>query len=129
MSKYIAKVLPTEECNPDFVTDEALREGIEGDAFMLVMFEDGKPVAEAISGLTVRNLADWIRGRTQAVQVVRQASAIAEGQIRAMEILTETEEGENTIMSMTGKLAKKLTKDEIRAIFGIKKTDREGSEK
>lgn len=115
MSKYTIKVIPEKECNPDFYPEEELQAGVDADEYVIIGFKNRKPVFEVIAGLTVRNLADWIRRKEKGSQIIRQACAIAEGEIRAMEIYEEEERKGTTILS--GKMPE-LTDDMIRKIFG-----------
>ena len=83
MSKYIIKAGAGEECNPEYAPDRELGEGIGCDGFMIVTFCDGKPKVETMMGFSVEDLSNWIRRRSKGGQIIRQACAIAEGQIRA----------------------------------------------
>lgn len=117
MSKYIIKAETGEDCNPEFAPDRELEEGIGCDGFMIVMFCDGKPKAETMMGFSVEDLSNWIRRRSKGGQIIRQACAIAEGQIRALEISEEGKEGP-TFGEATFELNKALTKDELARILG-----------
>lgn len=117
MSKYIIKARAGEECNPEFAPDRELGEGIGCDGFMIVAFSDGKPKFETMMGFSVADLSNWIRRRGKGGQIIRQACAIAEGQIRAMEISEEEKEGP-TIGEARFELNKALTKDELARILG-----------
>lgn len=91
MRKYICKVLPTEDCNRDFAPGRELEEGIEVDGFVLIGFEDGKACFESMMGINISNMSDWIRRNGPGGKKIRAACAIAEGEIRAKEILEEDE--------------------------------------
>lgn len=91
MRKYICKVLPTEECNKDFAPGRELEEGIEVDGFVLIGFKGGKACYESIMGISVGNMSDWVRRNGPGGKRIRAACAIAEGEIRAKEILEEDE--------------------------------------
>ncbi len=114
MSKYTIKVIPEKECNPDFYPEEDLQAGIDADQYVIIGFKNREPAFEVINGLTVRNLADWIRRKERGGQIIRQACAIAEGEIRTMEIKDEDKEG---TISLTGTFPE-LNKDMIRKLFG-----------
>ena len=116
MSKYTIKVIPEKECNPDFYPDEELRDGIDVDEYVIIGFKNRKPAFEVVNGLTVRDLADWIRRKERGGQIIRQACAIAEGEIRAMEIKGEEEDREK-LVSLTGTFPE-LDRDMIRKLFG-----------
>lgn len=114
MSKYTIKVIPEKECNPDFYPDEDLRDGIEADEYVIIGFKNRKPAFEGINGLTVRDLADWIRRKERGGQIIRKACAIAEGEIRAVEI--DNEDKGDTV-TLTGTMPE-LSRDMIRKLFG-----------
>ena len=92
MGKYICKVLPTEKCNEDFAPDADLREGIEVDGVVLIGFKDGKVLFEAIMGISMEKISKWIRNQSKGGKLIRAACAIAEGEIRAKEMLEEDED-------------------------------------
>ncbi len=116
MSKYIIKAGAGEECNPEFAPDRELGEGIGCDGFMIVTFCDGKPEVETMMGFSVADLSNWIQRRSKGGQIIRQACAIAEGQIRALEISEEEKEGP-TFASADFELEKALTQEELERIF------------
>ena len=92
MGKYICKVLPTEKCNEDFTPDADLREGVEVDGYMLIGFKDGKASFETIMGISIDKISKWIRNQSKGGKLISAACAIAEGEIRAKEILEEDED-------------------------------------
>lgn len=114
MGKYICKVLPTEKCNEDFTPDADLREGVEVDGYMLIGFKDGKASFETIMGISVDKISKWIRNQSKGGKLIRAACAIAEGEIRAKEILEEDEDQRVTITSPSLMLDAKT----IRKILG-----------
>lgn len=114
MSKYIINVKPGEECNPDFYPETDLIDGVEVDEYVIIGFVNRKPKFEIMYGLTTRDIADWIRSKERGAQVIRQACAIAEGEIRAMEI---HEEGKDEGITLSGQ-GINLTDEMIRKIFG-----------
>lgn len=114
MGKYICKVLPTEECNEDFTPDEDLRKGVEVDGYMLIGFKDGKASFETIMGISVDIISKWIRKQNKGGKLIRAACAIAEGEIRAKEILEEDEDQGVTMTFPTVPLDAKT----IRKILG-----------
>lgn len=92
MSKYICKVLPTEECNKDFTPDEDMRKGVEVDGYVLIGFKDGKPSFETIMGISMGIISKWIRNQSKGGKLISAACAIAEGEIRAKEIMEEDDD-------------------------------------
>lgn len=92
MGKYICKALPTEKCNEDFAPDADLREGVEVDGFVLIGFKDGKALFETIMGISMDKISKWIRNQSKGGKLIRAACAIAEGEIRAKEMLEEDED-------------------------------------
>ena len=97
MGKYICKVLPTEKCNGDFTPDADLREGVEVDGFVLIGFKDGKASFETIMGISVGKISKWISKQSKGGKLIRVACTIAEGEIRAREILEEDEDQGETL--------------------------------
>lgn len=118
MSKYIIKVGAGEECSQEFTPDREMEEGIGCDGFMIVTFRDRKINVETMMGCSIVDLSNWIRRRSKGGQIIRQACAIAEGEIRAMEISEEEKEGQ-TIGEASFELNKALTNDELARILGL----------
>ena len=114
MSKYICKVLPAEECNEDFAPDRDMIEGVEVDGFMLIGWRNREPYFESIMGISIEDLKKWIRKREPGAQKVRAACAMAEGEIRAVEI---TEEDNGKGVTLTGTTLP-LSAEQIRRILG-----------
>lgn len=114
MGKYTIKVIPEKECNPDFYPEEDLQAGMDADQYVIIGFKNRKPAFEVINGLTVRDLADWITMKERGGQVIRKACAIAEGEIRAVEI--DNEDKGDTV-TLTGTMPE-LSRDMIRKLFG-----------
>lgn len=112
MRKYICKVLPTEDCNRDFAPSREMEEGIEVDGFILIGFNGGKACFESMMGISISNISDWIRRNSQGGKNIRAACAIAEGEIRAMEI-TEEDAG----VTLTGTTLP-ISAEAIRKILG-----------
>jgi len=76
-----------------FDPDGVLKNGINGNGFMLLMFDEhGKATLEAMYGVTVMKLAEFIAGTgCETANVIRQAGIIAEALIRSREISREHE--------------------------------------
>lgn len=115
MGKYICKVLPAEECNEDFAPDRDMIEGIEVDGFMLIGWRDRKPYFESMMGVSIEDLKKWIRRKGPGAQKVRAASAMAEGEIWAAEIVDE-ENGDKGV-TLTGTTLP-ISAEQIRKILG-----------
>ena len=79
-----------ESSNPEYEVDKDIRDGLTADGFLLIAFQDDQPVCEIMNGVSVVNLADWIKMKTETGAVMRQASAIAEGYLKAKDIRDET---------------------------------------
>ena len=116
MGKYICKVLPAEECNEDFAPDRDMIEGVEVDGFMLIGWREREPYFESMMGISIEDLKKWIRKRGPGAQKVRAASAMAEGEIRAMEI-TDEEDDKNKGVTLTGTTLP-ISMEQIRKILG-----------
>lgn len=112
MGKYICKVLPTGKCNEDFAPDKDMIEGIEVDGFILIGFKDRKPMFESMMGVSINDISKWIRSQGPGSKKLRAACAIAEGEIRALEI-TEDDHG----VTLTGTTVP-LSAEQIRKILG-----------
>lgn len=115
MGKYICKVLPAEECNEDFAPDRDMIEGVEVDGFMLIGWRSREPYFESMMGISVEDLKKWIRRKGPGAQKVRAASAMAEGEIRAVEI-TDEENGDKGV-TLTGHTLP-ISMEQIRKILG-----------
>ena len=113
MSKYICKVLPTKECNEDFAPDRDMKDGIEVDGFILVGFKDGKPHFESMMGVNTTQISKWIRQQGPGGKHILAACEIARGEIRAEEILRETDQG----VTLTGTTLP-ISAADIRKILG-----------
>lgn len=100
MRKYICKVLPAEECNEDFAPDRDMIEGVVVDGFMLIGWRNREPYFERMMGISVEDLKKWIWRKGPGAQKVRAASTMAEGEIRAAEIMDE-ENGDKGV-TLTG---------------------------
>lgn len=77
--------------NPDFEPESRIKEGIECDGFLLITFnEDGKPITEAMAGVSIEKIAKYIatqaNGGGNVANYLRQAAIIAEAYIKAMKI-------------------------------------------
>ena len=115
MGNYICKVLPAEECNEDFAPDRDMIEGVEVDGFMLIGWRDKKPYFESMMGVSIEDLKKWIWRKGPGAQKVRAASAAAEGEIRAAEIIDE--ENGNKGVTLTGTTLP-ISMEQIRKILG-----------
>jgi len=82
-----------EMAGTDFDPDGILENGITGNGFMLIMFDEcGKATLEAMYGVTAMKLAEFIAGTgCETANTIRQAGAIAEGLIRSRDISREYE--------------------------------------
>lgn len=86
-NEYTIKI---ESSNPEYKVDEDVQKRLKADGFLLVTFRDEQPVCEVLDGVSVVNLADWIERKTEVGAKMRQASAIAEGFLKAKAIVNET---------------------------------------
>ena len=87
------KVLPGPDCNPDFAPDGKLQEGISCYGYLMIGFNaDGDVEFSMLDGVSIKMISDALAGlgRTGIFSQIRQACAIAEGEIRAMQIESET---------------------------------------
>ena len=89
MGKYLIKTLPTDECNEEFAPDKCMQDGEECDGYMLIMFEDNEPSATIMQQISVKNIKDLLTCDCKVATAIRQACAIAEGEIKAVEIQRE----------------------------------------
>lgn len=115
MGNYICKVLPAEECNEDFAPSRDMIEGVEVDGFMLIGWRDKKPYFESMMGVSIEDIKKWIWRKGPGAQKVRAASAAAEGEIRAAEIIDE-ENGDKGV-TLTGTTLP-ISAADIRKILG-----------
>lgn len=97
--KFLIKVLPADGCNPEFAPNEEEQHGMECKGYLLVTFDkDGDPEHEVMNGISTANIADFLRdGSAKGVAPeIRMAAAIADGWIRAREIMRESKVKEKT---------------------------------
>jgi len=86
-NEYTIKI---ESSNPEYEVNKDIRDGLTADGFILVTFRDDQAECEMLDGVSVVNLADWIQRKTEVGAKMRQAMAIAEGYLKAKDILDET---------------------------------------
>ena len=91
-----------ESSNPEYEVDKNIRDGLTVDGFILVTFRNEKPACELLNGVSVVNLADWIEKETKAGAVMRQAMAIAEGYLKAKDIMDKTREEKGSRLVVEG---------------------------
>lgn len=115
--KYVITVQPGDSCNPEFAPDKEMMEGIEVDGFVLIGFKDRKPCFESIMGISTSDMSKWVRGKERGAQLMRAACAIAEGEIRAKEILEEDKKDKDGGVTITGTLPS-LSDELLRKILG-----------
>ena len=120
MSRYIIRAEAGDECNPDFSPDSDLAEGFGCDGFMIVAFKDGKPAMETMMGVSTEVIKKWIRTKSAGAQIIRQACAMAEGELRAAEIYEEDhkEPDLGSISLKTDQEITKITEEMMRKILG-----------
>lgn len=87
-TKYIVKVQAGQQCNPEYEPDDRMRNGIEANGYLVVMFDEaGNPIAEGLSGVSTLDIARYLAADVGNVtSILNQASAIADGLITANEI-------------------------------------------
>ena len=79
-----------ESSNPEYEVDKDIRDGVTADGFLLITFRDEQSVCEVMDGVSVINLVGWIQSKTGVGAKMRQAMAIAEGYLKARDIMHET---------------------------------------
>lgn len=79
-----------ESSNPEYEVDKDVQKGLTVDGFLLITFRDDQPVCELVNRVSVGNLARWIERKTEVGAVMRQATAIAEGYLKACDIMNKT---------------------------------------
>ena len=90
MGKLMIKILPTDECNEDFTPDEKLQKGLKCDGALIVLFENGEPSVSITHGVSVDMIRKFLKCGDDVASDVRQACALAEGELKAYEIYKET---------------------------------------
>ena len=117
MSKYIVKAEAGTDCNPEYAPDLDIIGGFECDGYMILGFVDGKPKMETIMGASIGVLSKWLMNGSAGANIMRQACAIAEGQIRAMEIGREETKAPQVGFAEL-KMDGKLSYEDLKKIFG-----------
>jgi len=98
--KYIVKILPGQDCNPEFAPDKSLQEGVECNGiFMLTFKEENKIHFGCVQDVSVDDLrnAIWKNCDEEVINMLRMSVAIAEGYIRADDIGKKRKEHERFI--------------------------------
>jgi hypothetical protein len=105
-TNFLIKILPGEGCNPDFAPDAEDQEGLELDGFVLMGFVGGDMKLAYTTGVTIHEISEGIASNmyAQSVACLRASFALAEGKIRASQLMSEADAREQ--------------RKAIRALFG-----------
>ena len=76
MNKYTIKITGN---NPEYPVTETLEEGRGADGYLLLMFEDGKLAVTNITDISTMDLAEALCRKDDVINILEQATAIAEG--------------------------------------------------
>lgn len=104
MSSYRVRIMPTEDCNPEFYPDVREQDGFECDGYMIVTFVNGKVDMELMTGVSTGLLAEYMMQNSDGTAALRAAAAIAEGNRRGEAILRVNKERKHreTLMRIFG---------------------------
>ena len=97
MSERVIKVLPGEGCHPEFAPEIELQIGMECDGYFLMAFNnDGENIFSAVDNVSIDFIQKaivkgWEEGHNDT-NIIRQAVAIADGTIRAIQLEKELKE-------------------------------------
>ena len=94
MANYVVKIEPAEGSNPEFAQAKAEREGIECTGYLVITFDGDETVTESMSRVSVEMIKNMLKSDGKLNDVIRAAAAIAEGEIKAGEILKEGKQKE-----------------------------------
>ena len=114
----IIKILPAEDCHPEYAPSKKVQEGMEFSGFLLLGFDEDEELRTAmIHGISVDNIAEGIKRNEndEVISVLRQSVAIAEGYIRAKQMHEELKKSRMTrdvIKSLRKALGKSDDEDE-----------------
>lgn len=105
MSRFIIKVEPGEDCNEEYMPDAQEQAGMEVDGYMLITFrknEDGDMMGQdaAVTCVTVNDIREALRQDERSCRVIRAACALAEADIRAIEIMGKVISPVDVLMDM-----------------------------
>ena len=103
-NEYTVRV---EASNPEYATDEELKNGIKCGGFVGIFFEDGKAKASTILAVNIHQLADYFAYDDQTTNILRQAMAVADGMRRAKEIMIKDPGGIQSAKSFLEMLMRK----------------------
>ena len=88
-ANYVINLKNGKDCNPEYGLEEKAMRPIECDGFLLLTVEDGKLGVESIIGMDVVMLKNIIINGGESASFIRQACAIAEGELKAYEIFKD----------------------------------------
>lgn len=87
MANYVVKIEPAEGSNPEFAPAKAEREGIECTGYIVITFDGDETATQSASGVSTEMIKNMLKCNGELNDVIRAGAAIAEGEIKAREIL------------------------------------------
>jgi len=88
MANYVVKIEPAEGSNPEFAPAKVEQEGIECTGYIVITFDGDETATESASKVSIDMIKDTLKSDGELNDMIRAAAAVAEGEIKAREILT-----------------------------------------
>ena len=87
MANYVVKIEPAEGSNPEFAPAKTEQEGIECTGYIVITFDGGEKATQSASGVSTEMIKNMLKSGEKPNDMIRAAAAVAEGEIKAREIL------------------------------------------
>lgn len=94
MANYVVKIEPAEGSNPEFAPAKAEQEGIECTGYIVITFDGDETATVCASRVSIDMIKNTIKRDGKLNDMIRAAAAIAEGEIKAREIMKEGKQKE-----------------------------------
>jgi len=88
MANYVVKIVPAEGSNPEFAPAKAEQEGIECTGYIVITFDGDETATESASKVSIDMIKNTLKSGGELNDMIRAAAAVAEGEIKAREIMT-----------------------------------------
>lgn len=94
MANYVVKIVPAEGSNPEFAPAKAEQEGIECTGYIVITFDGDETATESASKVSIDMIKNTLKSGGELNDMIRAAAAVAEGEIKAKEIMKEGKQKE-----------------------------------
>lgn len=94
MANYVVKIEPAEGSNPEFAPAKKEQEGIECTGYIVITFDGDETATESASKVSIDMIKETLKSGGKLNDMIRAAAAVAEGEIKAREIMKEGKQKE-----------------------------------